>query len=127
MGRYYNGDIEGKFWFGIQSSDDASFFGGTISEPSEIDYHFNSKKDLSTVEDGLKICIEKLGANKDLLDNFFKEHDSYNNKMLQDTYGWSEKEAREHLEWYARLELGEKIFKCLKEDEEGYCNFTAEC
>ena len=22
MGRYYNGDIEGKFWFGIQGSDD---------------------------------------------------------------------------------------------------------
>ena len=22
MGRYYNGDIEGKFWFGVQSSDD---------------------------------------------------------------------------------------------------------
>jgi len=27
MGRYYNGDIEGKFWFGIQDSNDASFFG----------------------------------------------------------------------------------------------------
>ena len=24
MGRYYGGDIEGKFWFGIQSSDDVS-------------------------------------------------------------------------------------------------------
>ena len=22
MGRFYNGDIEGKFWFGIQDSDD---------------------------------------------------------------------------------------------------------
>lgn len=27
MGRYYNGDIEGKFWFGVQSSTDADFFG----------------------------------------------------------------------------------------------------
>ena len=27
MGRYYHGDIGGKFWFGIQESDDASFFG----------------------------------------------------------------------------------------------------
>ena len=27
MGRYYNGDIEGKFWFAVQSSDDADFFG----------------------------------------------------------------------------------------------------
>ena len=27
MGRFYNGDICGKFWFGIQSSDDAESFG----------------------------------------------------------------------------------------------------
>ena len=27
MGRYYYGDIQGKFWFAIQSSDDATYFG----------------------------------------------------------------------------------------------------
>jgi hypothetical protein len=27
MGRYYYGDIQGKFWFGVQNSDDASYFG----------------------------------------------------------------------------------------------------
>lgn len=27
MGRYYDGSITGKFWFGIQNSDDASYFG----------------------------------------------------------------------------------------------------
>ena len=27
MGRYYDGDIEGKFWFAVQSSDDGEFFG----------------------------------------------------------------------------------------------------
>jgi len=27
MGRYYEGDIRGKFWFSVQSSDDASSFG----------------------------------------------------------------------------------------------------
>ena len=27
MGRYYNGDIEGKFLFAVQSSNDADFFG----------------------------------------------------------------------------------------------------
>jgi hypothetical protein len=27
MGRYYHGQITGKFWFGIQSSDDATYFG----------------------------------------------------------------------------------------------------
>jgi len=27
MGRYYDGDISGKFWFGVQSSDAADRFG----------------------------------------------------------------------------------------------------
>ena len=27
MGRYYHGDISGKFWFGVQNSDDAKYFG----------------------------------------------------------------------------------------------------
>ena len=30
MGRYYSGDIEGKFWFGIQPSNDAEQFGAVI-------------------------------------------------------------------------------------------------
>lgn len=30
MGRYYSGDIAGKFWFACQSSDDAENFGGKI-------------------------------------------------------------------------------------------------
>ena len=27
MGRYYSGDIEGKMWFAVQSSNDWDFFG----------------------------------------------------------------------------------------------------
>jgi hypothetical protein len=125
MGRYYSGDIEGKFWFGVQSSDDASFFGGTIEEPSEINYHFNTRNDMKKVFKGLEECRKKLGANKELLDKFFKKNDSYNYQMFKDELGWDEKEAREHLEWYARLDLGEKIYNCLKEKDE--CSFSAEC
>ena len=36
MGRYYTGDIEGKFWFALQSSNAASRFGGVESEPAYI-------------------------------------------------------------------------------------------
>ena len=32
MGRYYSGDIEGKFWFGVQSSTDGEFFGAEEQE-----------------------------------------------------------------------------------------------
>ena len=33
MGRYYNGDIEGKFWFAVQSSDCADRFGSIGEQP----------------------------------------------------------------------------------------------
>lgn len=37
MGRYYRGDIEGKFWFGTQSSDDATHFG--VNPDIQYDYY----------------------------------------------------------------------------------------
>ena len=55
MGRYYNGDIEGKFMFARQPSDDADFF-GQIGEPNEINYHFQKEKKViqTKVEELLK-------------------------------------------------------------------------
>ena len=35
MGRYYNGTISGKFWFGIQDSHDASNFTNTLIIPPQ--------------------------------------------------------------------------------------------
>jgi hypothetical protein len=32
MGRYYSGDISGKFWFACQTSDDAENFGGKMEK-----------------------------------------------------------------------------------------------
>ena len=51
MGRYYDGDIEGKFMFGRQSSDDADFF-GQEGTPTHIDYYFQ-KENISTVKEKL--------------------------------------------------------------------------
>ncbi len=36
MGRYYGGDIAGKFWFGIQNSADARHFGVEPTDPQLI-------------------------------------------------------------------------------------------
>jgi hypothetical protein len=38
--------------------------------------------------------------------------------------GFKKEQIRSLLEWYARLELGEKILKCVK--EKGSCFFEAE-
>jgi hypothetical protein len=41
MGRYYNGTISGKFWFGVQSSQDLSNFkDDTFEETDELYYYY---------------------------------------------------------------------------------------
>jgi len=123
MGRYYNGDIEGKFWFAVQSSTDADFFGVVGSEPSYLDYYF-SEDNLKDIEEGISKCKEELGDWKSKLDKFFKENNGYNYKMIEEQLGLVESQAHDLLEWYARLDLGTKILKCVQKN--GECSFTAE-
>ncbi len=124
MGRFYNGDIEGKFWFGVQSSNDADFFGVIGEEPYELGYSYE-KENLPDVEKGIKECLEVLGEFKEKIDQFFKENDSYNEKMLCEYLKIeTEEEVKTLLEYYARLELGIKIRDCI--NAQGDCNFTAE-
>jgi hypothetical protein len=128
MGRYYSGDIEGKFWFGVQSSDDADFFGAE-GQASHINYYFDEDA-LEDVELGIRKCLETMGKDKERFDEFFKDNNGYNNEMIIAYYkekyqiDISEKFVRHILEWYARLGLGQKIFNCIKEN--GECNFEAE-
>lgn len=123
MGRYYNGDIEGKFWFAVQSSDDADFFGSEGYEPSYLEYYFDETH-LDSIEKGIKECYEKLGDVEEKLNNYFKENSSYTDKMLAEHLEISVEGLEYYLEWYARLRLGKKIFECVK--EQGECSFTAE-
>ena len=128
MGRYYHGDIEGKFMFGVQSSNDADFF-GVEGYATYLNYGFDAD-DLSKVEEGIKECENVLGEYLDYIKKFFKEKDSYNkeqlSKYLTEKLGRyvSSKDVEFNLEWYARLELGKEIRDCLKENN--YCNFEAE-
>ena len=39
MGRYYWGDIEGKFWFGVQSSSDVENLLNITSQPGSLVWH----------------------------------------------------------------------------------------
>lgn len=123
MGRYYSGDIEGKFWFGVQSSDDASFFGGVQSEPNYIEFWFE-KDDIEQIEQGIVKCTEALGDYCAKLDKFFDEHNGYNDEMLQEEFGISKDEVKNLLTWYARIHLGEEILAKVKET--GTCEFKAE-
>jgi hypothetical protein len=122
MGRYYDGDIEGKFMFGRQSSDDADFFGQS-GTPEFINYYFK-KEDISTVRERLLECLKILGNAKPKIDKFFKKNDSFNNQMFEEEFGWDVEKTNNNLEWYARFELGKKIYKHLKDND--YCSFQAE-
>ena len=130
MGRYYQGDIEGKFWFGVQSSDDANNFGGSEIELQdddgeiyELEYFFN-KEDLESINEGIQTCITDLGEFKPKLDEVFSLSNGYNPDVLAKQLGVAEAKYSTIMDSYARLQLGNKIKKCVEDN--GECRFTAE-
>ncbi len=146
MGRYYHGDIEGKFWFGIQDSRDPVNFGGKetpiVEDEDEgadaevIASHFLFEtEDLPSIQKGMDKCLEILGSNKAKIDEFFKDKDSYSDNELCD-YLELVNEANDigkheamvltkaYLMLYARYELGLKIKACVEEN--GKCDFIAD-
>lgn len=119
MGRYYNGDIEGKFWFGIQASNSASRFSASAEcEPSFIEYYFDEDH-LKEVQDELSEIENNLGENMQIISNFFLNKEMYNDEELVQA-GISSS----MLEDYADYLLGRKIEKCII--DEGQCQFQAE-
>jgi hypothetical protein len=123
MGRYYSGDINGKFWFGVQDSTDASNFGVEYSEPNHVNYYFD-KDDLDGINAGLKVCVDGLGTYKKKLDTFFKDNKGYTDEQLCAYLKVEPLQLKELMTLYARLDLGTKIKKCVV--KEGCCGFEAE-
>ena len=113
MGRYYNGDIEGKFWFAVQSSHAPTRFGGQILA---ISYSF-TEEHLESVQKELNKIESRLDLAK--LKKFFDTNNGYNDEMLEKA-GITSEELRE----YADYELGKKIEDCLQQN--GECHFDAE-
>jgi hypothetical protein len=118
MGRYFTGMIEGKFWFGLQSSVAADRFGVSHNEPNYVEYYY-SEDDLQGVEDEIQVIKDNLKNKEIILDKFFSEVGGYTDKDITDL-GVSTKELSD----YADLKLGIKIRDCIKEN--GECTFDAE-
>ena len=116
MGRYYNGDIQGKFWFAVQPSDAASRFGGQMIEPQVINFFFDSD-DLESIQGELK----RIEQNTDLekIEKFFETNNGYTNEEL-DEAGITSNDVAE----YADYLLGKNIEKCVLDI--GECSFEAE-
>ena len=128
MGRYYQGDIEGKFWFGVQPSNDADFFGVEGEHPQILEYEFY-EDDEPSVREGLETCLKELGDTKPHLDEFFEKNNSYTDEILMAYLNEHMESAPEDvdsiLKWYARYELGTEILESIT--KHGQCVFEAEC
>ena len=129
MGRYYEGDILGKFWFAVQSSHAPARFGGQEYEPSYINYYFGEEQ-LDEVKTELERIEEILGEDLKRLEHFFDNNNGYNNQKIIDWYKnhfnetICDEEVKDMLVEYADYELGKKIANCIK--EEGQCNMNCE-
>lgn len=138
MGRYYTGDIEGKFWFAVQNSGDATHFGGVhdyidgegevvdddaMDEAVEMYFHFD-KSHMEDIQNGITLCLEQLGEYREAFDNFFERQESYSHESIAKELGISVLKVDKLLPPYARLILGLKIEHCVGEN--GECNFEAE-
>ena len=121
MGRYYNGDIEGKFWVGTQSSSDADFFGATGYQPEKLEYSFYRDEHIDSINKGIDECIEKIGTLRERVFDWFEKEEHFYRKQMEEE-GIIPSNTDD--EWLARLELGIKILKCVEEN--GECSFEAE-
>ena len=123
MGRYYSGDIEGKFWFAVQNSDAADRFGVTGVEPSELYYYFD-EGNLDDVEAELKVIKKQLGTYRTKMNKFFKSNQWYTDEDLVKHLDIPEDKVKKLLKDYADYELGMQIRECILVN--GCCEFTAE-
>ena len=119
MGRYYSGDIEGKFWFGVQSSLVASErFGCVESDPGYVDYYVEEDR-LPKINEELKNIEDKMGDQLAKYEEFFGRVTSYSDQMMVDA-GLDLTLLGE----YADYRFGIKLRDCIT--EHGSCSFTAE-
>ena len=130
MGRNYWGDIEGKFWFGIQSSDDPSYFKEPCSIEEDEDgdetslvYSFDDL-DIQPIEEVLEEIESELGDLKEKIDNFCSLRGSCNEDLLCEETGIPAKDMKPILALYARMKLGNQILDCIKQN--GQCVFECE-
>ncbi len=123
MGRWYSGSIEGKFWYGIQSSDAADRFGVTGHQPEELYYNFDIDS-LPGIYQELSNIATSLGNNLILLHKFFNVNTGYTDEKVAEYLNVELDVVKKLLKDYADFELGLKIANAVQTT--GQCEFTAE-
>ena len=132
MGRYYEGDIYGKFAFGYQGSNAADRF-GVVGVPDTLNYYFDIsdlevlETELHNIEDSFKDHKLALITYYDLF-NLDHDHQTLDDDTL-DFHQYISKAGlsplnSEEISEYNDYHLGRKILKSIK--DHGSCSFTAE-
>jgi hypothetical protein len=117
MGRYYNGDIEGKFAFGSQASNCCDRFG--VEGVERVLYYEFEEDNLADVEAEIKKIEEALGDKLQLIKDWIETDPSY--VQLSDLgVGFDEADLSE----YYDMEIGIEIRDCIQTT--GQCYFEAE-
>jgi hypothetical protein len=119
MGRYYSGDIEGKFMFAVQGSNAPERF-GAVENQGYIDYWIDSDRIDEVREEVKQIETESADQIK-RIDKMFDENMGYNDETME-KYGVT----REGLSEYADLRLGRQILEYLEENPNYGCSIQAE-
>ena len=125
MGRYYDGDVEGKWWFGVQSSDTPERFGGY---ETHIDYTICND---DTFKSGIKLIKEDLGDKLEWLQQFFDENNGYNDAMLMEFMlkknpRYDKSELSQDLENFADYEFAMQVKEYFDDTGNEYCHVNSE-
>lgn len=119
MGKYYSGDIAGKFMFAVQGSNAPERFGASENQ-NYIDYYIDGSQ-IDEVREEVK-QIEDVHADQiKRAEKMFDESISYNDKTMN-KYGVT----KEGLSEYADLRLGRQILEYLEENPDCGCSIQAE-
>ena len=125
MGRYYDGDVEGKWWFGVQSSDTPERFGGY---ETHIDYTICND---DTFKSGIKLIKEDLGDKLEWLQQFFDENNGYNDAMLMEFMikknpRYDKSELSQDLENFADYDFAMQVKEYFDDTGNEYCHVNSE-
>lgn len=115
MGRYYNGDIKGKFWLATQPSSDAEQFGAY--EDGGIHYV------VSNIEP-VKARLQQIFKELDIPENYDLTEDDVIKLADAKVVRPMTADERKIEGLYASLNMGLKIYNCLMTQDT--CEFVAE-
>ena len=117
MGRYYNGDVNGKFMFAVQGSDAHERFGAIQSDYINYVVYRDSYAEICAELDSIKnnSSIEKV-------DKMFNEKSGYNDDIKKE-FDVSEKDLSEYADYEVGIQLKEFFDDNPDIDE---CRFDAE-